>query len=101
MLGARLFAVPLAGLAMFGLAGSHSGPNAAITSAAVAPYRDELLRDAPTLCSALTPTVAAMVVPDAPPGASCEQAVQQIFAATAATSLTLAHGFPLVRSKRC
>ena len=83
MLHARLWAVPLAGLGLFGLAGAPSGPDAAITSAAVAPYRDELLRNAPVLCSDLTPQVAAMVVPDAPPGTNCEQAVQQIFAATA------------------
>ncbi|MFI5004533.1 MAG: c-type cytochrome [Solirubrobacterales bacterium] len=83
MLSVRLLAVPLAGLALFGLAGAPSGPDAAITSAAVAPYRDELLRDAPALCSDLTPPVAARVVPGASPGASCEQAVQQIFAATA------------------
>jgi hypothetical protein len=83
MLRARLLVVPLAGLALFGFAGAPSGPEAAITSAAVAPYRDELLRDAPALCSDLTPPVAAMVVPGTPPGTSCEQAVQQIFAVVA------------------
>jgi hypothetical protein len=83
MLLARLLAVPLAGLALFGFAGAPSGPGAAITSAAVAPYRDELLRDAPALCSDLTPRVAAMLVSGTPPGTSCEQAVQQIFAAIA------------------
>lgn len=83
MLLARLLAVPLAGLALFGLAGTASGPDAAITSAAAAPYRDELLRDAPALCSDLTPPVAAILVPGTPPGTSCEQAVQQIFAVIA------------------
>lgn len=83
MLLARLLAVPLAGLGLFGPAGAPSGPDAAIMSAAVAPYRDELLRDAPALCSDLTPPVAAMLVPGTPPGTSCEQAVQQIFAAIA------------------
>jgi hypothetical protein len=83
MLRARLLAVPLTGLALLGFAGAPSVPDAAIRSAAVAPYRDELLRDAPALCSDLTPPVAAMLVPGAPPGASCEQAVQQIFAAAA------------------
>jgi hypothetical protein len=87
MLLARVVAVPLAGLALLGLAGAPSGPDAAITSAAVAPYRDELLRDAPALCSDLAPPVAAMLVPGTPPGTSCEQAVRQIFAATASSRL--------------
>jgi hypothetical protein len=83
MLRARLLTAPLAGLALLGLAGAPSGPDAAITSAAVAPYRDALLRDAPALCSDLAPKAAAKVVPGTPPGTSCEQAVQQIFAAAA------------------
>jgi hypothetical protein len=51
----------------------------AITSAALAPYRDELLRDAPALCSDLTrpPTI----VPSVSQGAVWEQAVQSVFAA--------------------
>jgi hypothetical protein len=87
MLLVRLLAVPLAGLALFGLAGAPSGPDAAIMSAAVAPYRDELLRDAPALCSDLTSRVVAMLVPGAQPGTSCEQAVQQIFAGVAPSRL--------------
>jgi hypothetical protein len=83
MLRARLLTAPLAGLALIGLAGAPSGPDAAIMSAAVAPYRDALLRDAPALCSDLAPKAAAKVVPGTPPGTSCEQAVQQIFAAAA------------------
>lgn len=85
MLRSRLLAVPFAGLALFGVASAALSPDAAITSAAVAPYRDELLRDAPALCSDLTrsPTI----VPNASPGASCEQAVQSVFAATASPSL--------------
>ncbi|HEY2768267.1 MAG TPA: c-type cytochrome [Solirubrobacteraceae bacterium] len=82
MLSARLLAVPLIGSALFGFAGAPSGPDAAITRAAVAPYRDELLRDAPALCSDLAPEVATTLVQGTPPGASCEQAVRQIFAAT-------------------
>jgi mono/diheme cytochrome c family protein len=87
MLPIRLLAVPLASLALFGIAKGADNPDAAITRAAVAPFRDELLRDAPALCSDLTPTVAAMIAPQAAPGTSCEQAVQDIFAATAATPL--------------
>jgi hypothetical protein len=48
VLRARLLTAPLAGPALAGLAGAPSGPDAAITSAAVAPYRDALLRDAPS-----------------------------------------------------
>jgi hypothetical protein len=82
---ARLLAVALAGLTLLGLAGARNDPDAAITSAAVAPYRDELLGDAHALCSDLTPQVAAKVVSSAKPGTSCEQAVGQIFAATVPT----------------
>ncbi len=85
MLSFRFLAVPLVGLALFGAAGGTNSPDAAITSAAVAPYRDELLRDAPALCSDLArpPTI----TPSASQGASCEQAVQSVFAATASPSL--------------
>ena len=87
---ARLLAVPLAGLALLGGGGTAHAPTAAITAAALAPYRDELLRDAPALCSDLTPTNAARIVPAAPPGEDCEQAVQRVFAAAAAPRLTRA-----------
>jgi hypothetical protein len=84
---ARLLAVPLAGLALLGGGGTAHAPTAAITAAALAPYRDELLRDAPALCSDLTPSAAARIVPATPPGEGCEQAVQRVFAATAAPRL--------------
>ncbi len=85
MLRSRLLAVPLVGLALFGVASAADSPDSTITSAAVAPYRDELRRDAPALCSDLThsPTI----VPSASPGASCEQAVQSVFATTGSPSL--------------
>ncbi len=81
----RLLAVPFVGLALFGVASAADSPDAAITNAALAPYRDELLRDAPALCSDLTrsPTI----VPSASQGAVCEQAVQSVFAAAASPSL--------------
>lgn len=76
----RSLAAALAGLALFGVANAASGPNAAIVGAAVAPFRDELLRDAPALCSDLAPAAAATVVPGTPRGETCRQAVQGIFA---------------------
>jgi Cytochrome C oxidase, cbb3-type, subunit III len=86
MLRFRLLAVPLVGLALFGVASAANNQDAAITSAALAPYRDELLRDAPALCSDLArPPIT--IEPGAPQGASCERAVQSIFAATAPSSL--------------
>lgn len=85
MLRPRLLAVPLVGLALIGVAGASESPDAAITSAAVAPYRDVLLRDAPALCADLTRTP--MIVPTPSQGASCEEAVQSVFAATAPPSL--------------
>jgi mono/diheme cytochrome c family protein len=81
-------AIPLAGLALLlGVADAAVNPRSAITSAAVAPYRDELLRDAPALCADLTPAAAAAIVANVPPGTSCEQAAQQIFAATVPSPL--------------
>jgi hypothetical protein len=85
MLSFRLLAVPLVGLALFGVAGATDSPHAAITNAAVAPYRDVLLRDAPGLCSDLTRPP--KIVPSASHGASCEQTVKSVFAATASPSL--------------
>jgi mono/diheme cytochrome c family protein len=85
MMSFRLLAVPLVGLALLGAAGGANSPDAAITTAAVAPYRDELARDAPALCSDLTrPPV---IVPSPSPGASCEEAVEGIFAGAAAPTL--------------
>lgn len=85
MLRSQLLAVALVVLAMFGVAGAAGGPSTAITDAALAPYRDELLRNAPALCSDLTkpPTT----VPEAPAGESCEQVVQGVFAAAGPPSL--------------
>ncbi len=80
-----MLAVPLVGLALFGVRGASGNPDAAITNAAVAPYRDVLLRDAPALCADLTnpPTIA----PKPSGGARCEEAVESVFAATASPSL--------------
>lgn len=86
MLRSRLLVAPLAGLMLVGVAGAAGSPDAAIASAAVAPYRDVLLRDAPALCSDLTrtPTIA----PSPPQGASCEAAVQSVFVLAAAPSVS-------------
>lgn len=81
-----MLAIPLVGLALVGVASSAAdSPDAAITSAALAPYRDVLLGDAPALCSDLTrpPTI----VPKPSPGESCEQAVRGVFAGAAPPSL--------------
>ena len=87
MLSTRLLAGPLAGLTLLGFAAPSSNPDAAIRNAALAPYRDELLRNASALCSDVTPRVAAKLVPSAAPGTGCEQAVQQIFAVTTPTRI--------------
>lgn len=83
----RLLSIPLAlvGLALFGVATAAQSPDRAITSAALAPYRDELLRDAPALCSDLARSP--RIVPSTLHRASCDQAVQSVFAATTSPSL--------------
>jgi hypothetical protein len=85
MLRLRLLAVLLAALTLIGIASAAGRPNAAITSAAVAPYRDELLRDASAFCSDLTRPP--MIVPGASQGASCEASVKSVFSATVSPRL--------------
>jgi len=80
-------AVPLAGLALFGVARAESNPKTAIERAAAAPFTDEIGRHAHALCEDLTPAAEATIVPSAPPGSSCETAVQDIFASTAPTGI--------------
>ncbi len=95
MLRPRLLALPLAGVALFGVthavlaSQAASNQRAAITRAALAPYREELLRDAAGLCGSLTPGAAATIVSEAEPGTSCVENVQRIFAATATEPLEL------------
>jgi hypothetical protein len=85
MLSSRLLTVPLLALGLLGVRSGADSPEAAIRSAALAPYRDVLLRDAPALCSDLTrPPV---IVSSTSEGESCEQAVQSVFAATAPSSI--------------
>jgi hypothetical protein len=91
----RLLAVGIAGFALLGVAGSSGGLEERIAGAALAPYRDELLRDAPALCTDLTSAAAATLVRGAPPGASCEQVVQQIFNATAPLPVARSLGLSL------
>ena len=85
MLSSRLLTAPLAGLALFGVGGAAGSPDAAISNAALAPYRDVLLKDARALCSDLIrPPVIASSTPE---GESCEQTVQGVFAVTAPSSV--------------
>lgn len=76
----RFLAAVLAGLTLFGVANAADDQSAAITNAALAPYRDELLAEAPALCSDLTPSAEATIVPGTPQGESCQEAVQGAFA---------------------
>jgi hypothetical protein len=99
----RLLLVPLAGLALLRSSELVSAPAtaggdgqaAAISQAALAPFRDELLRDAPALCSDLTASAKESIVPTAPAGASCEQAVQSVWATAGAPSLPRAAALAL------
>lgn len=82
-----LVALSLAGVAALGAAQAASSPKAAIEQAAAAPFRDEIVRDAHALCSDLTPAAGATIAPAiAPPGASCETATKDAFAATTPTT---------------
>jgi hypothetical protein len=83
-------AILIVGLALLGVAAAEDGPDRAITRAALAPYRDELLRNAAALCSDLAHSP--IIVPNASHGASCERAVQSAFAATTASSLSRSVG---------
>ncbi|HEV3046011.1 MAG TPA: hypothetical protein VGY13_01500 [Solirubrobacteraceae bacterium] len=87
---ARLPLVLLVAAALLGAGGTLNGPaeagtsgaDAAIVQAALAPFRDALLGNAGAFCSDLTPAAEAGIVPGAPPGETCEQAVEGVFAAT-------------------
>jgi hypothetical protein len=60
-----------------------SSTGAVIANAAIAPLRDALSRNASALCADFVPSVAATLVSTAAPGASCQAAAEQVFAATA------------------
>jgi hypothetical protein len=83
MLRTWVLALPFLGLGLLGGKVAAGDPEATIGSAAAAPYRDVLKRDAAALCGDFVPVVAAQLVQGATPGTSCEAAVRQVFAETA------------------
>jgi hypothetical protein len=80
---ARLLLPPLLGLSLLAAKALASGPEAAITSAAVAPFQDALRHDAAALCADLVPAVAAELVQGSAAGGGCTAAASGVFALTA------------------
>jgi hypothetical protein len=80
---ARLLALPLLGLGLLAANATASGPEAAITRAAVAPFGDALRHDATALCADLVPAAAAELVETAAPAGGCTVAASREFAVTA------------------
>jgi hypothetical protein len=83
MLRARLLVLPLLGLSLLAAEATASGPEAAITRAAVAPFQDVLRHDAGALCGDLMPAVAIELVHGAAPAVGCAVAASREFALTA------------------
>ncbi len=83
MLRVRLLVLPLLGLSLLAAKATASGPEAAITRAAVAPFQDVLRHDAGALCGDLVPAVAAELVQGAAPAVGCAVAASREFALTA------------------
>jgi hypothetical protein len=83
MLRARLLVLPLLGLSLLAANAMASGPEAAITRAAVAPFQDALRHDAAALCGDLLPAVAAQLVRGSAPAGGCAAAASREFALTA------------------
>jgi hypothetical protein len=83
MLRARLLLLPSLCLGLLAAKAVASGPEAAITRAAVAPFQDALRHDAAALCGDLVPAVAAELVTGVSPTSGCEAAVSREFASTA------------------
>ena len=75
--------LPLLGLGLLAASALASGPEGAITRAAVAPFQDLLRHEAAALCGALVPAVAAELVHGASPGEGCAAAASHDFALTA------------------
>jgi hypothetical protein len=80
---ARLLLLPLLGLSLLAAKALASGPEAAITRAAVAPFQDALRHDAVALCGDLVPAVAAELVPGPAAASGCTAAASGEFALTA------------------
>jgi hypothetical protein len=79
----RLSVLPLLGLSLLAAKARASGPEAAITRAAIAPFQDALRHDAAALCADLVPAVAAMLVDTAAAADGCTAAASGVFALTA------------------
>jgi hypothetical protein len=80
---ARLLLLPLLGLSLLAAKALASGPEAAITRAAVAPFQDALRHDAAALCGDLVPAVAAELVQRSAAAGVCTAAASGEFALTA------------------
>jgi hypothetical protein len=80
---ARLMLLPLLGLSLLAAKALASGPEAAITRAAVAPFQDALRHDAAALCADLVPAVAAELVQGSAAAGGCTAAASREFALTA------------------
>src|ERR1700690_4603924 len=83
MLRVRLLLLALVGLGLLAAKAGASGPDAAISRAAVAPFQDALRHDAAALCGDLVPAVAAELVPGVSPASGCTAAASREFASTA------------------
>jgi mono/diheme cytochrome c family protein len=80
---ARLLLLPLLGLSLLAAKAVASGPEAAITRAAVAPFQDALRHDAAALCADFVPEVAAELVEGSAAAGGCTAAASGEFALTA------------------
>jgi mono/diheme cytochrome c family protein len=90
---AAILGLMLVGIVGLSVAASASSPEAGsteatIAEAAVAPMRDVLARNAAALCGDFVPSVAARLVSGAAPGASCQMAVEHIFASATSNEFT-------------
>ncbi len=80
---ARLLVLPLLVLGLLAARAMASGPQAAITRAALAPFQDALRHDAAALCGDLVPAVAAELVQGSAPAGGCAAAASHEFALAA------------------
>jgi hypothetical protein len=92
---ARLLLLPLLVLSLLTAKAIASGPEAAITRAAVAPFQDALRHDAATLCGDLVPAVAAELVHGSAHAGGCAAAAGREFALTAPNEPAAATGLSL------
>jgi hypothetical protein len=83
MVPARLLLLPLLGLSLLAAKAMASGPEAAITRAALAPFQAALRHHAAALCGDLAPAVAAELVRGSSAAGGCVAAASREFASTA------------------